>query len=322
MCEKDRRTKGRTKEGHLFVCFICLGPLLFILFVNDITEGIPSNVYSGIYADDLKLFACNKDQIRLQEAINNVNEWSKSWNMRFSVAKCSFMQFGQRKTNQIYHLDSVPLNEVEYVRDLGIVMTPNLLFDKHIDIMISKAKSRINNILRCFKCNDVAFLIKAFTVYVRPLLESATEVWNPTAKGLTDNLEKVLRNYTRRVFSRAKMNEAPYKDRLSFLSLQSLEIRRAQRDVIFLFKSIHSLILFDTTTSYKRAPLNRDLRRAHELRLELPFTIRARKRTTFASRSIPIWNKLPIEILTDEDLRAFRKYIESQNKTILLPDIQ
>ena len=155
----------------------------------------------------------------------------------------------------------------------------------------------MNNIFRCFKCTEKLFLLKSYTTYVRPLLECATEVWSPTAIGLIEDLEKIQRTFTRRLFNRAGLPDTSYENRLLFLGLERLDYRRAVRDLSFVHKTISSLAEFDYSYSLKRAPLSRTLRNNHHLKLSLPFTIKAKKRSTFASRCVAIWNSLPLPIL-------------------------
>jgi len=288
----------------------CIGPLLFILYINDIVQEVNPAVFTGIYADDLKLFASRKESKNLQDAIDLVSDWSAKWNMSFAVQKCTVMQYGISDLSSNYSLNGTILSRSETVRDLGIQMSPNLLFDKHVKSIILKAESRVNNIMRCFKCTEIQFLTKAFSTYVLPLLENATEVWSPTTSGLQNNLEKVQRTFTRRVFHRAQMQETNYSERLAFLGLESLTYRRSVRDLVFLFKAVHGLVSFDISTSFTRSPLGRNLRNSHTLRLDLPFVITSAKRSTFSSRAIPIWNKLSFETVNSESLESFKSKIK------------
>ena len=212
------------------------------------------------YADDVKLFSSSKAHNELQKSIDSIFEWGLQWNMKLSIPKCSAMHFGKCLTPNVYTLDGQRLRSDEGVRDLGIYMTRNLCFDDHIHSIVKKAKSRINNILRAFKCNDLTFLVRAFSIYVRPLLESATVVWNPTKKGLIAELESVQRQFTRRVFARSKQPAMSYENRLLLTGLESLEKRRMARDLEFLFNTIHENVLYDSSFVVERAPLTRSLR--------------------------------------------------------------
>jgi len=233
--------------------------------------------------------------------------------MQFSIKKCVHVRYGLHSNHSNYFLNEQLLKADDMVRDLGVLMNSKFSFDAHIRKMIANANSRINNILRCFKCTDINFLRKAFTVYVRPLLESATEVWNPTQCGLIDEIERVQRRYTRRIFERANIPLSSYSERLVFLGMESLQYRRSIRDITFVFKSVNGLVRFDTSFSYKHAPLTRQLRNSHGQRLSLAFDITASKRSTFVSRTVGIWNKLPISVIDSLNVDSFQKKLKSLN---------
>jgi hypothetical protein len=79
---------------------------------------------------------------------------------------------------------------------------------------------------------------KAFTTYIRPIIEYGSIIWNPTKKYLIDKLENVQRRYTKRISSLAHL---PYLERLAALNLEPLEIRRLRLDLIQYYKIFHNL---------------------------------------------------------------------------------
>ena len=169
----------------------------------------------------------------------------------------------------------------------------------------------MNNILRCFKCTDITFLLRAFTVYVRPLLESATVVWNPTAKGLITELESVQRQFTRRAFARAGLPVMDYPSRMCFIGFESLERRRIVRDLEFLFQTLHENVLYDSSCVVDRAPLARVLRNSHSMRVRLPFAVPGARRSTFVSRSLKTWNGLDEDMVSDPNVKKFKMRIRN-----------
>ena len=222
-----------------------------------------------------------------------------------SIPKCSVLHYGPLQNRTPFLLDGVALSSPNSVRDLGVVMNSQLYFNDHIKTIVSQAMSRANNILRCFKTKSIALLVKAFIVYVRPILESATEVWNPTAANLTIDLEYVQRNYTRRILARTGHAPLPYSARLALFSLESLEYRRALRDLIFIYKCIHGHVQLDMSCLFMRAPLHRNLRASHNLRIQLPFRIYGSRRSSCFSRFISIWNDLPVTLVNAETVNSF-----------------
>ena len=288
----------------------CIGPLLFILYINDVTETISPNVFAGIYADDLKLFSGTSNHDDIQKSIDSVHDWAVAWNMQLSIPKCSVLNIGSNNNNQPYYLNGVVLKSEKLIRDLGIYMNQSLTFDDHVHQIVHKAKSRMNNILRVFRCTDLKFLTHSFVVFVRPLLESATEVWNVTSTGLISEIEGVQRKFTRRALIRARIPYSNYEDRLHICGLELLERRRETRDLTFIFKTIHEITSYDSSFAFSLAPLGRTLRGAHRFRIKLPFTIPGVRRSTFASRAISHWNGLGPEIFDTTAVAGFRRRIK------------
>ena len=72
-----------------------LGPLLFNLYINGITNGIKSDVL--LFADDIKLgrsIKAAEDIIYLQEDLLYLEQWSDEWELKFNIDKCKVMSFG------------------------------------------------------------------------------------------------------------------------------------------------------------------------------------------------------------------------------------
>ena len=88
---------------------------------------------------------------------------------------------------------------VDKVKDLGVIVDSQLSFVSHVDQIAARAIIRANLIHKCFVSRDIASLTRAFTVYVRPLLEYASCVWSPHQVGRIDQIEAVQRKFTKRL---------------------------------------------------------------------------------------------------------------------------
>ena len=122
---------------------------------------------------------------------------------------------------------------VDRVKDLGIVMDLHLTFTHHIDQIVARAFTRANLIHKCFVSREAGSLTRAFTVYVRPLLEYGSPVWSPHHSGKIALIESVQRRFTKRL---PGLRNVEYKVRLEQLGLETLEMRRLRNDLIFTYK--------------------------------------------------------------------------------------
>ena len=72
-----------------------LGPLLFILYINDVVDIVSCNIQQC--ADDTKLYSVVTNYIdssQFQEDLDRVSDWSKKWQLKFNIDKCKHMQIG------------------------------------------------------------------------------------------------------------------------------------------------------------------------------------------------------------------------------------
>ncbi|GMR47979.1 hypothetical protein PMAYCL1PPCAC_18174, partial [Pristionchus mayeri] len=193
--------------------------------------------------------------------------------------------------------------------NLGILMHPSLKFNEHITKITSKARAQVNIMFKCFYSTDHCLYNRAFVTFIRPLLEYCSVVWSPSTVTLANSIESVQRNFTRRLFARCNIPYTSYPQRISFLSLQTLEHRRLISDFLFLYKSIHGFYSYDHSSLYKISPLTRSLRRAHALRISLPFAP-PKSHSSFVTRTVDRLNALSSEIATSSPKR-FRSHLLS-----------
>ena len=137
LCDRQQRVMvNGVKSDWAPVCFTgvpqstVLGPLLFSLYIDDITEDIDSEL--RLFADDCVCYREIKDTedtVKLQEDIDRLGCWARSWGMRFRPVKCNIMQITRKRIKNInasYSLEGTVLENVEKIKYLGVTITNNL----------------------------------------------------------------------------------------------------------------------------------------------------------------------------------------------------
>jgi hypothetical protein len=154
-----------------------LGPLLFILYINDLTNEINSSAIS-LYADDSKIYLKSNhlaDCLNLADDLLNIQAWFDDWQLRINVNKCEVLHIGASNIEFPYRLSNFVLPDRNSIKDLGFHVSKNLSLSNHCNIVCRNAFYRQRQFFRAFACKDRSFLLFFFCTYIRPLIESNME---------------------------------------------------------------------------------------------------------------------------------------------------
>jgi len=289
-----------------------LGPLLFVIYINDLPECVSSSSY--LFADDTKILRIIKsesDAKLLQADIDALHAWSKKWLLKFHPDKCHVLTIG--KFDKIMHAERYKLGsrELEHVfqeKDLGVIFDSDLTFEEHINSKIKRANSMVGVIRRSFSFLDGGLFKQLFTSFVRPHVEYCQSVWSPHLKKYANLLESVQRRATKLVDG---LKNLSYEERLQKLQLPTLAYRRLRGDMIELFKHHHS---YDEQIL---SPLFRKRikpSRHHDFQLERNFAVdgfRGAEHNSFYFRATKIWNELPKDVVDADSLDTFKNRLDA-----------
>jgi len=104
-----------------------LGPLLFVVFINDIDDNIVNKILK--FADDTKLLGTVSTRAEVDVLRNDLHQlfsWSEEWQMLFNVAKCGVVHIGYNNPKENYTLGGIQINTLHEERDLGVIIDENL----------------------------------------------------------------------------------------------------------------------------------------------------------------------------------------------------
>ena len=157
-----------------------LGPLLFLIYINDLPNCVQDSV-CRLFADDCilcqRIRSC-QDSSKLQADLDQFQKWESIWLMEFHTSKCHVTSITNRVKPIIgkYQIHDHFLEQVTCANYLCIYIDSKLFFDAHVDAIVKKANSTraflARNNPRC--CRKVKQM--AYTTYIRPTVEYASPV--------------------------------------------------------------------------------------------------------------------------------------------------
>ena len=287
-----------------------LGPILFIIFVNDIPDAV-GNICK-LFADDCKLYKSIKtvtDQEELQKDLDSLCDWSKDWLLNFNIQKCKTVSYGKVKYNYEYQMtDKTGVNHKlkneNGEKDLGIEFRSNLNFDEHISRTVNKVNKIIGLVRRKFSYIDKSLFLTLYKSIIRSHIDYGNLIYFPTTKKNKQILENAQRRATRLV---PELRGLTYEDRLRELNLTTLEYRRNRYDLIQTFRIIKNFDDVDLSRFFRFS--SNDLR-GHSLKLEKPKAKKSTRLNAFAHRVITPWNDLPADIVNSNTVDTFKRKLD------------
>jgi len=195
-------------------------------------------------------------------------------------------------------------------------MDSQLKFDVHVNNIVLRAQNIANLIHTCFVSKDPPTLMKAFLVYVRPVLEYASCVWSPQSVGLIRKIESVQRRLTKRFKCCKHMT---YNDRLVKLNIDSLDLRRLRLDLVYVYKIMFGLVATHISDYFTLQSANDYIaitRRGNPYKLLVNHCRITARKIFSCERIIKVWNSLPPTIVHFNSLSSFKNSLNNVNLCI------
>jgi hypothetical protein len=289
-----------------------LGPILFLIFINDLDNGIISSIFK--FADDTKLLGRvedSYDKIVLQGDLDLLVEWSKELLMRFDASKCKVMHVGKKNKRYDYVMEGQILDSVDEEKDLGVVLSSDMKCSSQCQKAYNTANRMLGMIKRtiCFKSPWI--MVKLYKTLVRPHLEYCVSAWAPLYKKDKALLERIQHRFTWMI---KEVRCLEYVDRLKYLKLWTLEERRNRSDLLEVFKMYTGLSDLNFEDFFE---LDKNVKgtRGHSAKL---VKIRCKgdiRRHFFSLRVVSRWNNLDDDTVTSRSINIFKSKLDKIRET-------
>ena len=294
-----------------------LGPVLFILDINDLVEILQYS--KGLsFADDTKLsraiasILCTK---LLQEDLYLVIQWSMLNNMQLHEKKFEVLNYTLNKSSLLMQLPFTSeykeyktsrgstLEPTNVVRDLGVYLSNDRSWTPHIEHVAQGGRKIASWVLSVFRDRSPTLMLTLYKTMIRSKLEYCCPVWNPVKISDIQALENIQRNFTRKINGCQGLN---YWERLEKLKILSLQRRRERYSIIHIWKMLNNQAPNNINIqSYSTA------RQGIKIRLP-PFNTKAQTsvasdyENSFKINAARLWNLLPKQINTVTSINSFK----------------
>lgn len=222
-------TSGIPQGSHL-------GPLIFLLYLNDVNAVLDGPRLS--FADDFKLYfkvRSDADARHLQQQLDAFEDWCQKNRMIVNPEKCSVISLSRLKNPKVYNyfFAGAAIERVDHIKDLGVILDSQMTFRQHVSYIVDKASKTLGFIFRITKTFTDVYCLKAlYCALVRSALEYCSCVWSPNYQNGAERIESVQRR-----FLRFALRHLPWRDPLHLPSYESrcrlinLDVLGTRRDV-------------------------------------------------------------------------------------------
>ena len=307
-----------------------LGPVLFVMFINDLEWVIAQNSTVRFFADDTRIskhIACVEDHFALQDDLTSILRWAKRNNMQLHEQKFELLVHRACPVNSLESLPftsdlytyqvskEVLLSSTKELRDLGVRISADLSWKSQISSVVSKGRSMAAWVLSVFRSREPEVMMTLYKTYVRSHLEYCSILWHPQNIEDIEAIEGVQRSFTSRIEG---LSGKTYWERLEALNLMSLQRRRERYIIIMMWKILNGFVPNDMRIDFR-------LNERQGLKAVLPpiprecrNRVKTQYDSSFAYLGPKLWNLLPKTINLIDTFHKFKG--ELTRFVLSLPD--
>ena len=223
-----------------------LGPLLFLIYINDLPNRLKSS--AKLFADDTSLFTIVKDKNESTNVLNNdlslISKWASDWKMLFNpdpkkpTQEVIFSRKKQSQSHPTISLNNIHVERASYQRHLGIILDEKLNFKQHVDNVILKVDKGISVIKKLRRYLPRKSLITIYKAFLRPLIDYGDIIYDqPQNESFCEKLESI--QYKAALAITCAIQGTSHEKIYKELGLESLKNRRWYKRLCCMFKIIN-----------------------------------------------------------------------------------
>ena len=320
---------GTMSTSKKIVCGVpqgsILGPLLFLLYINDLPDSLHDTT-PCLYADDTQIFASAKDSeeltSNLNNDLNNINHWLISNKLQHHSSKTKYMYVASKHNlNKINDdtpvmLNGQPTPRIHSIPCLGVTLDETLSWEEHIEAICKKVGAGIGMLKRIKPFVPAQMLQPIYSALIQPYFDYCSPLWDTCNKTLKDKLQKY-QNRAARIIAGASY-EIRSADVLQALEWEDLESRRIITKATLMYKILNDYSAPNLKKLLKR---RNSLQTSYAIRnsqndLDLPKPRREFLKKSFKYSGSRLWNNLSLEAKEAQSICLFKDFVRSTNNLL------
>ena len=320
-----------------------LGPILFVLFINDLPQGLCSGTGLALYADDTKIWRTihsELDNERLQKDITYFENWSFLNKMNFHPQKCKVVSIAQRSPpllgilpniQYFYTLGENILDYVDCEKDLGVDINSKLDFNDQCNRLLSKANQQFGLTKRvCYFVDDVKRKRVLYLSLIRSHFEHCSPIWRPYNKTMLNKFEGLQKRCIKWILSEEYISYSSYITyvrKCQQVNILPLTKKFDLNDLVLFHKVFYNLVSLEFPEYLKPFDGNTRLRSCHLDSHSIVSILQPRSlnmkclNKSFFYRTHTEWNALPLHIRKIEKSSDFKNEVITYFWKAILCDI-
>ena len=287
-----------------------LGPLLFLLYINDIV--LSSNILKFItFADDTCLFISHKSKLILNELLNEellkVNDWLIANKLSLNIKKTKTLLYrhknGNNKTFMEASINGTNIEEVTCFKYLGVYLDNKLTFKEHTDHVIDKLKKGNRLLARIRHFIDPKGLKSFYNAHIQSHISYCSVIWGSAASSYVEKIFKLQKKSIKLLSFGDRDNVTSFKT-TKILPVQSIiDLSRVE----YIWKITNGKTLFDLGSH----GVSQSVNFIDTKKFIQPYCRSEAARNFVLCAGIRVWNKSSFEIRNSSNISVLKKNAKS-----------
>ena len=267
-----------------------------------------------MFADDTNLFLSGKNikdiETRLNDELKLMTEWFRANLLSLNVSKTSFIVFDHRKNLEVkIYIDNMLLERQNDTKFLGVILSSDLKWNKHVDTVVNKITKTIGIISKVRHFLPISITRTLYLTLVEPYINYCNLVWAlPHSTVSLDKIYKIQKRYCRIInFAHYRAHSEPLFQKLFMLNIY--QIYRNQL-AIYMYQQTHNLLPHDHLKHFLTNSSVHTYNTRQKSKLHIEYTRTTCRQNTVRMLGPRLWNILPTEVKSAPVLAVFKRKLK------------